>query len=177
MISHTPLHQELTTSTTVPASSPPNTTRRSRVKDKSMVMMTGSPSTAKITLVDQPASSAISSASRHGKPTRRSVRIHSRRSALVNSSKASPPVNFSSISRLLGYEGLINPGGVKGVPKDDDTVVVGVTEVSEVPPQAEVNKSKQATAPNFFIYTSLPHPCGGATRRILLRIDMHRCFV
>ena len=140
-----------------------------------MVMMTGSPSTAKITLVDQPASCAISSALRHGRPIRRSVRIHSRRSALVNSSKASAPVNFSSMSRLLGYEGLINPGGVKGVPKDADTVVVGVTEVSEVPPQAEAIKSKQTTTPNFFIHTSLPYPppCGGGdTRRILLVFEL-----
>ncbi len=135
--------------------------RRSRVKDKSMVIMTGSPSTAKITLVDQPASCAISSASRHGKPSRRSVRIHSWRSALVNSSKASLPVNFSSISRLLGYEGgLGNPGDIKSVPEDDDTVVVGVSEVLEVPPQAEASKSKQTTAPNFFIPTSLPQRVG-----------------
>ena len=57
------------------------------------------------------------------------------------------------------------------------TVVVGVSEVSEVPPQAEANKSKQTTTPNFFIPTSLPHRVGGGTRRILLRIDTFACFM
>jgi hypothetical protein len=42
------------------------------------------------------------------------------------------------------------------------TVVVGVSEVSEEPLQAEASKSKQTTAPNFLIPTSLAHRMGVA---------------
>jgi len=56
-------------------------------------------------------------------------------------------------------------------------VVVTVFTVSELPLQAEANKRKQTTTPNSFIPTSLPHPCGGVARRILLRINTFRCFI
>ena len=39
----------------------------------------------------------------------------------------------------------------------DTCVVAGSTAVSEAAPQAEAHKSKQTTAPNFFIPSSLPH--------------------
>ena len=39
----------------------------------------------------------------------------------------------------------------------DTCVVADSTAVSEAAPQAEAHKSKQTTAPNFFIPSSLPH--------------------
>ena len=56
------------------------------------------------------------------------------------------------------------------------TVVVGDSEVSEVPPQAEIYKSKQTTTPNFLMSASLPHHMGVPPRRILLRIDTFTCL-
>jgi len=58
-----------------------------------------------------------------------------------------------------------------------DATVVVVSTVSELLPQEEASKSKQTTAPNFLIPTSLAYPCGGATRRILLRIDTNICSI